>query len=191
MRKKSHVSLARYLVDSIDEQELTRHRKAFCLGSILPDCKPSFLTTRHEMEETFEAVQAEICRLSQGKDIANMRVYFRDLGQVIHYIADYFTYPHNPHYEGSLREHCQYERWLKLNLREYISSGEAAKRQPVAARLDTPEAICDLIRRMHEEYLGSMTNTHEDCRQIVLVCYLVVAAVIRLYYQQCSYAAAV
>ncbi len=190
MRKKSHVSLARYLVDRIDEQELTRHRKAFCLGSILPDCKPSFLTTRHEMQGTFEAVQAEICRLSQGEDVASMRAYFRDLGQVIHYVADYFTFPHNPHYEGTLREHCQYEKWLKQDLRDYIGSQEAAALRATVSGLNTPEAICDLIRLRHEAYVRGMTNIQEDCRQIVLICYLVVEAVIRLYFrQQYSYAA--
>lgn len=189
MRKKSHVSLARYLVDSIDEQELTRHRKAFCLGSILPDCKPSFLTTRHEMLGTFENVQAEIYRLSRGDEVANMRAFFRDLGQVIHYIADYFTFPHNPHYPGSLREHCQYEKWLKQDLMKYIRSGEAAAAQPALLGLNTPKAICDLIRRSHEAYLSGMTNIQKDCRQIVWMCYLVVAAVIRLFHQQCGYAA--
>lgn len=187
MRKKSHVSLARYLVDRIDEQELTRHRKAFCLGSILPDCKPSFLTTKHEMESTFEAVQAEIYRLTQGEEAVNLRAYFRDLGQVIHYIADYFTFPHNPHYEGSLREHCLYEKWLKQDLREYIGSREAAAVGATVSGLNTPEAICDLIRRRHEAYVRGMTNIQEDCRQIVLTCYLVMEAVLRLSFRQPQY----
>ena len=184
MRKKSHVSLARYLVDRIDEQELTRHRKAFCLGSILPDCKPSFLTTKHEMQGTFEQVQAEIYRLSQGEDVANMRAYFRDLGQVVHYIADYFTFPHNPHYEGSLREHCQYEKWLKQDLREYIGRLKEVAPDAWPQGLNTPEAICELIRRQHDAYLRRKTNVQEDCRQIVFMCYLVVAAVIQLFYRQ-------
>lgn len=190
MRKKSHVSLARYLVDHIDEQELTQHWMAFCLGSILPDCKPSFLTTKHEMQGTFGQVQSEIYRLSQGENVANMRAYFRDLGQVVHYIADYFTFPHNPHYMGNLREHCRYEKYLKDNLREYIGSEEAAAVRAAVQGLNTPEAICDLIRRRHEVYLKRMTNVQEDCRQIVWICYLVVEAVIRLFFQQqCSYAA--
>lgn len=184
MRKKSHVSLARYLVASIDEQELTRHWKAFCLGSILPDCKPSFLTTKHEMKGTFETVAAEIHRLSQGDGVGSMQAYFRDLGQVIHYIADYFTFPHNPNYQGNLREHCRYERDLKIDLRNYINSGAAAIAQPGPQGLNTPEAICDLIRQSHEAYLRRMANVQEDCRQIVWMCYLVVAAVIRLYLQR-------
>ncbi len=184
MRKKSHVSLARYLVETIGEQELTRHWKAFCLGSILPDCKPSFLTIKHEMSGTFETVEAEIHRLSQGEQVGSMQAYFRDLGQVIHYVADYFTFPHNPHYEGNLREHCRYERDLKIDLKNYINSREAVLARPGFRGLNTPEAICDLIRRSHEAYLGGIANVQEDCRQIVWICYLVVAAIMRLYMQR-------
>ena len=63
MRKKSHISLAKYIVDSLEEQDLVKHKKAFYLGSILPDCKPSFLTVKHEMEGTFPKLQQDLKRL--------------------------------------------------------------------------------------------------------------------------------
>ena len=51
MRKKSHILLAKYLADQMEVSEsLQSHRKAFCLGSILPDIRPSFLTKKHETE---------------------------------------------------------------------------------------------------------------------------------------------
>ena len=50
MRKKSHVSLSLYLIKNIDNQLLSDHKKAFGMGSILPDCKPSFVTTKHNIE---------------------------------------------------------------------------------------------------------------------------------------------
>ena len=47
--KNSHILLGRYLADQMSEvYSLQQHRKAFCLGNIMPDLKPSFLTTRHE-----------------------------------------------------------------------------------------------------------------------------------------------
>ena len=58
MRKKSHILLARYLADQMQTTaSLQSHRKAFCLGSILPDIKPSFITRRHEFYGTFEDVK--------------------------------------------------------------------------------------------------------------------------------------
>ena len=106
MRKKSHISLAKYLVEDIAAPDLLAHRKAFYLGSILPDCKPSFLTQRHEFGETFGLVTDEIRRLSESRrqETMNLRAYMRHLGEVIHYIADYFTFPHNSTYEGNLKD---------------------------------------------------------------------------------------
>ena len=51
MRKKSHISLARYLVQNLDDRNLKKHKFAFYLGSILPDCKPSFVFKKHEIPE--------------------------------------------------------------------------------------------------------------------------------------------
>ena len=68
MRKKSHVSLSRYLLDHIDSELLENHRKAFIVGSVLPDCKPSFVTTKHNMEETFDMVCEFIRKLTVNSD---------------------------------------------------------------------------------------------------------------------------
>lgn len=184
MRKKSHISLAKYIVDSLNEQNLQKHKKAFYLGSILPDCKPSFLTTRHEIQETFDQVEEKIRRLSSGENVKNLRVYFRDLGQVIHYVADYFTFPHNRNYTGTLRDHCTYEKWLKQSLKEYIRSGEAARNSEKARRFRSPEAICEFIRRAHEAYMSRRTNVERDCRMIVVLCHQVVEGIIRLFGEQ-------
>ena len=184
MRKKSHISLAKYIVDSLNEQNLQKHKKAFYLGSILPDCKPSFLTTRHEIQETFDQVERKIYRLSSGENVKNLRVYFRDLGQVIHYVADYFTFPHNRNYTGTLKDHCTYEKRLKQSLKEYIRSGEAARNSEKARRFRSPEAICEFIRRAHEAYMSRRTNVERDCRMIVALCHQVVEGIIRLFGEQ-------
>lgn len=184
MRKKSHISLAKYIVDSLNEQNLQKHKKAFYLGSILPDCKPSFLTTRHEIQETFDQVEEKIRRLSSGENVKNLRVYFRDLGQVIHYVADYFTFPHNRNYTGTLKDHCTYEKRLKQSLKEYIRSGEAARNSEKARRFRSPEAICEFIRRAHEAYMSRKTNVERDCRMIVALCHQVVEGIIRLFGEQ-------
>lgn len=186
MRKKSHISLAKYIVESLEEQELQKHKKAFYLGSILPDCKPSFITVKHEMEGTFPKVQQELEELveRQRKSQINMRVFYRNLGEVIHYIADYFTFPHNPHYTGNLRDHCAYEERLKIGLREYIQSGEAKRNNAIVKAsvqdLNSTEDICNFIQKAHETYVKLKNSVEGDCRHIVTLCHQVVAAVIRI-----------
>ncbi|GFI30460.1 MAG: zinc dependent phospholipase C family protein [Lachnospiraceae bacterium] len=186
MRKKSHISLAKYIVDSLGEQELQKHKKAFYLGSILPDCKPSFITIKHEMEGTFPKVQHELEELVERQKNAqiNMRVFYRNLGEVIHYIADYFTFPHNPHYPGNLKDHCIYEEHLKRGLKEYIASGEAEKNSEwvrlSVVNLNSTADICNFIRKAHETYVKLKNSVEDDCRHIVTLCHQVVVAVIRL-----------
>lgn len=186
MRKKSHISLAKYIVDSLDEQDLVKHKKAFYLGSILPDCKPSFITVKHEMEGTFPKLQRDLEKLleKQRNDQINLRVFYRNLGEVIHYIADYFTYPHNPHYPGTLRDHCIYEEHLKKGLKEYIESGEAERNRKwinaSVSDLNSTEDICRFIRKAHEIYVNLKNSVEGDCRYIVTLCHQVMAAVIRL-----------
>lgn len=186
MRKKSHISLAKYIVDSLDEQELMKHKKAFYLGSILPDCKPSFLTVKHEMEGTFPKLQQDLKQLVERQRTSqiNMRVFYRNLGEVIHYIADYFTFPHNAHYPGNLKDHCVYEEHLKKGLKEYIQSGEAERNrkniQNSVQNLNSTEAICDFIQKAHDMYVKLKNTVEGDCRHIVTLCHQVVEAVILL-----------
>ena len=78
MRKKSHILLGRYLADQMSEvYSLQQHRKAFCLGNIMPDLKPSFLTTRHEFFGTFDHLQNKMRALVEKNPSAASDVYKR------------------------------------------------------------------------------------------------------------------
>jgi hypothetical protein len=181
MRKKSHISLAKYIVNNIDEQGLCKYRKSFYFGNLLPDIKPSFITERHEIDGTFKYVEKEINRLSETNYGSNTRAYYRDLGQVVHYVSDYFTFPHNSNYPGSLAQHCVYEEQLKDYMREYIKSGAAAKaRRELAFKINTPEAICNFIKDAHDLYMMIRTNVEKDVKLIVELCFKVVEAIIQL-----------
>lgn len=183
MRKKSHISLACYIVRNTEAEQLLHHRKAFYLGSILPDCKPSFISTKHEFDGTFPMVKESISRLieDQGLYGNNQRAFMRHLGEVIHYLADYFTFPHNRIYPGNLKDHCAYEGELKLALREYLKNGRADAEQTEMCRFDSKQQLFDFIERMHDEYLNIRHTIEEDCRYIVNLCRQVVAAVIQLF----------
>lgn len=170
LRKKSHISLARYIVKSTDSRQLQKHRFAFYLGSILPDCKPSFFYKKHEITGTFDSVEKEILRLSNEDDaMENQRAYCRNLGQITHYVADYFTFPHNDIYPGSLKDHCSYEERLKKGLRAYIKNGEADKQQENPIEFDNPTEIGTYILKKHKEYLDKELDVEVDIEEIVRV----------------------
>ncbi len=171
MRKKSHVSLAKYMVESLNDEGLRKHKLAFYIGSILPDIKPSFIYKRHEIKGTFPVIRKHIARLSEGQKAIerNGRKYYMDLGQISHYLADYFTFPHNEVYEGGLKEHCSYEKKLKRDLRSYIHSKEAIGAVKQEPGFGTAEALCDFIQKAHDEYIGRKHDVEDDIRHIVEV----------------------
>ncbi|MDE7318850.1 MAG: zinc dependent phospholipase C family protein [Lachnospiraceae bacterium] len=182
MRKKSHISLARFLVRKAGDDVLRRRWKAFYVGSLLPDCRPSFLTVRHEYDETIDLVEHKIRRLMEDtarRPEDSMR-YMIDLGQVFHYIADYFTFPHNSNYPGSLKDHCVYEKYLKFGLRAYIRERAYALCVDDKERLYSVEDILDYIRRNHQEYMEAYRSVEEDCEYITRVCLQVLAAMVYL-----------
>lgn len=186
MRKKSHVMLGRYLAYDMDCAQLFRRRKAFILGNILPDCKWSFVTTKHEYEETSEAVFEKIGQLIQidEKYEENERAFCRDLGQVIHYIADYFTFPHNKHFQGNLKDHCMYEKQLKRQLKAYIQGGISPESYPELPDIRTAATLCDYITEMHREYCSEEGSVERDCQYIITVCYQVTTLVMALAFEQ-------
>ena len=64
MRKKSHILLARYIAKNTEDEELKKHRLSFYIGSILPDCKPSFVYKIHEINGTFPDVKKMVNQLN-------------------------------------------------------------------------------------------------------------------------------
>lgn len=181
MRKKSHISLARYLVRHLEAEGLEEHQKAFYLGNILPDCRPSFLTKKHEFSSTFEEIKEKIESLicNYGLYYTNARAYFRNLGEVMHYIADYFTFPHNKHYHGTLKEHCKYEKYLKWELKDYIRKYEEKNVHEVYLFKDT-QMLFDYIAGMHQEYKETQGSMQQDCEYIVRLCQIVAAGILHL-----------
>ncbi|MBB5196828.1 zinc dependent phospholipase C family protein [Anaerocolumna cellulosilytica] len=183
MRKKSHISLAKYLIKSMNVEGLFNHKKSFYIGSILPDCVPSFITRRHTIDETFEILENEIKKITDDYEAERglTRYYTRHLGVITHYIADYFTYPHNRSFTGTMKEHCLYERDLKFALKEYVKSEDAIKARDKSHTMETVEEILQFIRQMHEEYLKVVGKIKNDCMYIVELCHKVVDAILKIF----------
>lgn len=183
MKKKSHLSLARYLIDSMQNDDLHRYRKSFLIGSILPDCKPSFFTKRHTITETFDILVEEIKKITQDYDFSQglTSEFCRRLGVVTHYIADYFTYPHNSIFVGSMTEHISYEIELMEYFRQYLASGKADEFLLYNNNFYSAENICEFIKQKHEEYIGAIKIIAIDCKYIVQLCVHVVKAILQIF----------
>ena len=181
LRKKSHILLARYLADQmLANESLQSHRKAFCLGNILPDIQPSFVTKRHEYFGTFDEVQGKIRRLVQSGAGYNDRVFWRRAGEVMHYIADYFTFPHNKTFDGTLRQHNAYEKHLKNELKAFVLEGKADVYAEHEIHFETLNQLLQYIKEHHRRYLNCKRNIDDDIRYILSVCYQVFQGIFQL-----------
>lgn len=182
MRKKSHISLAGYLVREAKFPELIKYKKAFYLGSILPDLNPKMVKEPHEIEHSFEKFKTSIHRLIQETRCGSCssRSFWRRSGIVLHYLADYFTFPHNTSYDGNLKDHCIYEGDMKHLFRAYIETPEARnlflEQQKKAFLIRDEVSLIEYIQKIHREYLQTGHSAAEDCRWIVETCTVVLLA---------------
>ena len=113
-------------------------------------------------------------------DESNQRVYWRRFGEVIHYMADYFTFPHNKTYTGSFSQHNHYEKVLKNRLKECIQQGEAYAYLEPAIRFADFATLIDYIEATHEKYLNKLRSVEEDIRFILNMCFQVVQGLIQI-----------
>ena len=176
MRKKSHISLAMYLARELKLEALDRHKKAFCLGSILPDLTPKMITSPHEYETSYGDMRKFVQDIfTEGIDNEwKERVLWRRIGVVLHYMADYFTFPHNTSFDGNLKDHCMYESEMKYYLREYVRTPEAKRifqaARKAAQEIDSLDELFAYIQESHAGYMQREHSVDSDCRQILMMC---------------------
>lgn len=172
MNKGSHISLAYFLMNDIPIFEFRKQRKAFLVGSILPDCLPSFLTTRHIISDTLDYLENEIQKVCDEllKKQEITPYCCRHLGVICHYLADYFTFPHNPGFQGSMKDHYNYEKKLLVILLDYLKQREVEVTPRIQYSIKNSEDICHYIALKHKEYLETPHDILVDCRYIADIC---------------------
>ena len=163
MRKKSHISLAWYLMNNEGMESLKHHKGAFYIGSILPDCIPSFLVRKHTIEDSFDVLEKEISRLVSHFDP----------------IRGFDSYFCNQNFPGNLKDHCIYEEELKKELRSYVRE-PGVERGRLSESVHTPEAILGFVQRMHQIYMRMQSGVKRDCEYILELCHTLVDALLIL-----------
>ena len=170
MRKKSHISLARGVVHGLDMDERFGHRISLYFGSILPDCTISFLTKRHCVEETFDVCEKKMVDFLEHYKTKKKGLTILSsirMGVVLHYVADYFTFPHNSHYPGNLKDHCVYEESLKHQMRRFMNirrdSTDCIYDRKNAREIHSISDLLLYIQEKHEKYIHDKGNVNLDC----------------------------
>ena len=109
------------------------------------------------------------------------RVYWRRAGEVMHYMADYFTFPHNKNFTGNLYEHNKYEKHLKNYLKRYINGERAAQPTIIPVYFGSFQELVAYIKKAHEGYLLKERNIVEDIHEHILrICSQVIHGILQL-----------
>lgn len=159
MRKKSHWRLADYL---IRDHERPAIELMFKVGSVAPDFMLRSMIQGHSYETTAQRVERRIVKLEENGRWNLVSAY--RLGYVTHYLADYFTAPHNVHGEFGFREHCVFEKEQLRLLRCQLSTQWQSPKQ-YEAQTD----VMEYLRNQHDAYLEQIPEVANDCNYIVNV----------------------
>ena len=155
MDKIGHLVVTKSLTGNMHKT----HKAALLLGSILPDLFVYTYLEGHTWEATFDKIINHM-EVLEEKGRGGCFSYLK-LGWVLHYVEDYFTYPHNTIFEGTIPEHYAYE---KMSM-------------PLCKKLDSSSQLKNRIQELHDNYLSQkMCNENDTAymRQMVseiLNCY--------------------
>lgn len=170
LKTHSHKQLASYLVEQYISDAPRRHVCAFKLGCIEPD--KNYLTyvkgsikyqwlRGHNWGNT-NRYMARVSRKLERKDHFNLLDFYK-LGKLIHYIADAFTFAHNPSFDTNLKKHRSYEGRLESYLPWQISNY-------THNATDYDMTLMEVIRCYHNEYVQKPKSIHTDASFSIIVC---------------------
>jgi hypothetical protein len=173
MKFKDHKNISFYLVKSQERRIKARNMWALVIGSVIPDItvytylRGSLSGKKlkgHNYENTSVVISDLIERISNSHKYG-IRRYF-ELGKLLHYSADSFTYAHNSRFTGTLSEHRAYEWELHERLEEAMVSDSN-----ITDKIGNEQGcdMCARIRELHEAYSRKAPDSRNDCRYIMYV----------------------
>lgn len=150
MQKKGHL-----LIASTIKPLFPKYHFWLSLGSIFPDILVHTYLRGHTFAAAADITFARIERLrTHGR--LNRRSLFM-LGYILHYVEDFFTFPHNPTFYGSLLDHPRYE------IRQYSFLKETA---PALGSGEKPLCLTGQLLELHDAYLAETPGLITDRKYI-------------------------
>lgn len=187
MDSRSHTNVARCLLDYMEQTEgVEFNRKAFYFGNLKPDLKGEYLSKRHYpslmFDEVMDKLRAFIARFRLAQ--SGTRSFSEALGEICHYITDFFSYPHNDTiYNKSLLAHYIYEKRAGFRIKSHVNEQRFAQFAETASDYvpETTEELISAIKAKHEVYTGQKQHgISDDIRHICEVLVMVVGSVLQI-----------
>ncbi len=143
-------------------------RLAFILGNIAPDINPFSYLIRsgsnnlggHNYDSRKKYMIHMWKKQEKNRHIPD---WFRT-GEMLHYLVDSFTRPHNKEFPYPVREHVAYEHELHQHFSQVILSDTVKQLELSAPYIDNFE---EWLENSHSEYLTQTYNIEDDCTYIL------------------------
>lgn len=165
METKDHYFLSKILARRMHLN--TPKTFAFILGNVFPDLNPfSYLrgTGAADLEGHSFGVRRQLIGQVYSHGFKDSVSGWFHAGEMMHYIADSFTRPHNKQFNYSLRQHVIYERRLHAVLSNRLSPSRIIQH----AKPDTDIGRFDpWLENLHQQYIHSSSSPGDDCRYIL------------------------
>lgn len=162
METKDHLYLAKLITGAADFGGKIK-KSAFEYGCIYPDVNPLTYVKGHTYAGTASYVRNVIKRL-YGK-LKTPLDYF-DLGRAVHFIGDFFTFPHTPFFKENLSEHISYEGYLHRHIVSTKNDIITESRDDISSSLK----CISLLEKMYKKYCDSKKSVSSDWNYIRFTC---------------------
>lgn len=152
MNKPGHVLFTSHIL----HKELTPYRFWILVGNILPDVLVHTYLVGHTWRSSAKSILKKMEHLADWGEMNFVSCLY--LGYILHYLEDYFTYPHNDS-NISVTKHVQYERQFTDYLqKEYF---EEERSEEMTDSLEISE-LQTYIKELHEEYMQRVPAFSND-----------------------------
>ncbi len=169
----SHTRVARILLGYVEEScGVTFDQSAFYYGNLKPDLTGTYLTKRHYPSLMFDEVMEKIRAFVDRHPLAdeNGRELSTDLGEICHYITDFFTFPHNDDiYDRNLLAHYIYEKRISFRIGRRIDEEKFSRWVSPVIPPFTTESLVEQITQLHRQYITT-TQRHCIANDMVYIC---------------------
>lgn len=167
MTTKSHYQLGIYLVRQNLCQGNPVEQTAFLFGCVEPDMNPATYLKGswhgerlwgHNYPNRMPYIKKMILNMQEStKD--GLMFHYR-LGKLVHYLTDAFTYPHNPEFGGTLKDHVRYEILLEQVFLQKLGSSSSV----LDSRIWFPKELCGKVSGEHDRYVLEKPGMERDIR---------------------------
>lgn len=184
----SHTRVAKLLLTYVQENcGVAFDEASFLYGNLKPDLTGTYLTKRHYPSVMYDEIMGRLKDFLEKYTLGdyNGHALSEDLGEICHYLTDFFCYPHNDDiYDRNLLMHYIYEKRICVKLRYRLTAERFDCWADPIVPADSYEALEARIAELHHRYKYYTVHhcIENDLQYITQVVTILLLSVIRIAY---------